>query len=248
MKIVKYKKTSKGCYKVFLDNDKELLLYEEVILQFDLLLKKEIDESTMLLVDQCNQKWDVYYVALHSIQNRFRSIQDLKEQLIHKEYPMELVEEAVSKLIEQGYLNDQEYAKSYIHTQMITTNKGPFRLEKELLEKKIPLEFIQEGLLLFTEEEQLIRIHKLIEKGIKSNHTKGGVVLKQKIYHELKTLGYDISLINQEICQFSFENDEEIAKKEYEKLYRKYSRKYKGEELRKKIQEKLYLKGLSYEE
>ena len=61
-------------------------------------------------------------------------------------------------------------------------------------------------------------------------------------------LGYDISLINSEISNYSFENDKELAKKEYDKLYRKYSKKYSGKELELKIKEKLYLKGLKYEE
>ena len=41
MKILKYKKGSKGKYKVYLDNGLELQLYEDVILKYELLLKKE---------------------------------------------------------------------------------------------------------------------------------------------------------------------------------------------------------------
>ena len=42
--------------------------------------------------------------------------------------------------------------------------------------------------------------------------------------------------------------DKRIAKKEYDKLYKKYSTKYEGYQLDKIIREKLYLKGLEYEE
>ena len=87
----------------------------------------------------------------------------------------------------------------------------------------------------------------MIEKGIKTNHNRGGVVLKQKIYNDLKLNGYDISMINSAISNYTFENNEDIAKKEYEKLYRKYSRKYTGSELESIIREKLYQKGLKYD-
>ena len=50
------------------------------------------------------------------------------------------------------------------------------------------------------------------------------------------------------ISSYEFENDSNIAKKEYDKLYKKYSRKYSGDELKYKIREKMYLKGLVYEE
>ena len=107
---------------------------------------------------------------------------------------------------------------------------------------------IQDEISVFGEEEQLVRIDKLIQKGIKTNHNRGGVVLKQKIYNDLKNLGYDITFLNRSFSSYSFENDLDIARKEYEKLYRKYSRKYSGNELKRIVNEKLYQKGLRYEE
>lgn len=248
MKIVKYKKGSKGRYKVYLEDGKELSFYEEVILKFNLLLSKEINDDTLMLADQYNQECDVYYVALHNLESHYKSVYELREWLKRKEYPEELIEKAIDKLMEQGYLNDEMYAKSYVNTQMITTNKGPYRLKRELEEKKITPEIIENALGNYTEEEQEARIRKVIDKSLHSNHNKGGIVLKQKIYSQLQILGYDVFLINSIISQYSFSNNPEMVKKEYEKLKRKYSRKYEGEMLEKVIKEKLYLKGLRYEE
>lgn len=247
-KIVKYKKGSKGKYKVVLEDGRELSFYEEVILKYQLLIKKEIDDETLIEADQYNQECDVYYVALHSIENRYKSIYELRLWLRKREYPDDLIEQAITTLKRQGYLNDLSYAKSYVNTQMITTHNGPYKIMRDLQEKKVDPEFIQEAIEVFNEEEQEERVHKLIEKDIRSNHTKGGVVLKQKIYNRLKLLGYDISVLNREIEQFSFGNNQEIAKKEYEKLMRKYSRKYEGEELKRVVNEKMYMKGLKYED
>lgn len=248
MKILKYKKMANNRYRVTLDEGKILVLYEEAILKFDLLLLKEIDENTMILIDQYNQECDVYYVALNRLKNRLQSVYDLKVFLTKKEYPDDLINKAIEKLLKQGYLNDRIFARSYIHDQMITTNKGPYRLEKELLEKRVDLDIIKEEMNSFVEEEQLSKIDKIVRRNIKNNHTRGGVVLKQKIFQDLKSLGYDISLITQILNSYSFENNQEIAKKEYEKLYRRYSRKYQGVELKKKIREKLYQKGLKYDD
>ena len=248
MKVIKYKKMANSRYKVYLEDDHELLLYEDVILKYNLLIRKDIDEKLIIEMDKYNQEIDVYYVALNSIKNRFRSIYELRGILLKKEYPIDLVNLAIEKLISQGYLNDRSYCKSFINNQMITTNNGPFKIIRELNEKKVDSNIIDEEILVFSSEEQIPRIKKLIEKGIRSNHNKGGVVLKQKIYNDLKNLGYDISLINSIISEYDFGNDLEIAKKEYDKLYKKYSRKYSGDELKYKIREKMYLKGLVYEE
>ena len=42
MKIVKYTRLASGKYKVLFDNKKELILYENVIIDTNLLYKKEI--------------------------------------------------------------------------------------------------------------------------------------------------------------------------------------------------------------
>jgi len=248
MKVIKYKKLANSRYKVYLEDNHELLLYEDVILKYNLLIRKDIDKDLIIEMDKYNQECDVYYVGLNSIKNRFRSTYELKNILLKKEYPKDLVDKAIDKLSKQGYLNDRSFTKSFINNQMITTNNGPFKIKRELIEKKIDESIIDEEIDVFNEEEQSLKIHKLIEKFIKTNHTRGGVVLKQKIYNDLKTLGYDISLINSIMSGYEFNNNNDIAKKEYEKLYRKYSRKYTGDELKYKIREKMYLKGLSYEE
>ena len=97
-KILKYKKGSKGKYKVILEDGRELSFYEEVILKYQLLLKKEIDDETLIEADQYNQECDVYYVALHSIENRYKSIYELRLWLKKREYPDDLIEQAISTL------------------------------------------------------------------------------------------------------------------------------------------------------
>lgn len=248
MKILRYKKGAKGLYKVELEDGRVLSLYEDVILRYELLLKKEIPEESLEEINQYNLECDVYAVALGSIKSRFKSVYDLREFLIKKEYPLELIDKAIDKLMKQGYLNDQVFAKSYINDQIITTLKGPRKIEKELADKHVDSKIIQDEIVLFDEEMQKERLQKLIERALKSNRTRGGAVLKQKICNDLKLLGYDSEIIYISIQNYSFDNDRNIAKREYDKLYRRLSRKYSGSELERKIREGLYQKGLTYEE
>lgn len=248
MKIIKYKKTTKGRYKIYLDDDRELLLYEDVILKFELLLKKEILEADIMEVEMFNQECDVYHVGLESINHRFKSVYDLREFLIKKEYPIEMIDKAIEKLLNQGYLNDRSFAKSYINNQMITTNKGPYKIRRELGEHRVDGDIIEEEIVVFDEETQLEKIKKVTTRLYNSNRNRGGAVLKKKIVNDLINLGYDTSTISKVVSDFDFSNDKDIAKREYDKLYKRLSRKYEGKELEYKIKEKLYQKGLYYEE
>ena len=247
MEIIKYKKASRGKYKIELDDGRELSLYEEVILKYELLLKRKIEESDLLNIENDNQEWDVYYVALNSIKARFKSINDTKKFLLKKEYPGELIDKACLKLIQQGYLNDRNFAKSYINNQIITTSKGPNKIKRELLEHKIDTDIIDEEIQCFDEESQINKITKIVDKLVKGNRTRGGELLKKKISNDLINTGYDVSIVYKVLNDFSFSVSQDIAKREYEKLYKRLSRKYSDKELEYKIREKMYQKGLYYE-
>lgn len=248
MKILKYKKKRNGQYELQLESGEVLSLYEEVILKFELLLKKKVDEKEKEKILLCNQEYDVYYIALKSLKSRFKSVRELRNLLLKKEYPQEYVEKAIEKLLQQRYLNDKSFAKAYINEQMITTSKGPRKIEKELLDKGVSSSIITEEISIFTKEEQVPKIEKVANRLIRSNRSRGGFVLRKKIVHDLQTLGYDISIIDEVLGRLDFGDTKDIAKKEYDKLYRRLSRKYSGRELEYKIKEKLYQKGLYYED
>ena len=248
MKIVKYRKSSKGLYKVELEDGRLLSLYEDVILKYELLLKREVYFDDLKKIEKDNQEYEVYYVALESLKSRFKSVYDIRQLLIKKQYPLDMIDITIEKLLKQGYLNDNVFAKSYINNQIVISNKGPNKIKKELLEHHVELNIIDEELIVFEESIQLEKIEKVVNKLLKSNHSRGGIVLKKKIISDLVMLGYDNYLISKVIENVNFSNDKDIVKKEYEKLYKKLSRKYSGQELEYKIKEKLYQKGLYYED
>ena len=248
MKIIKYRKGTSGLYKVELDDGRVLSLYEDVILKYELLLKREILECDLYEIENINREYEVYYVALKSIKSRFKSTYDVKEMLIKKEYPIDMIDKAIDKLEKQGYLNDRSFAKSYINNQIITTTKGPNKIKKELLEHRVEKNIIDEELTIFDEDTQLEKINKVAARLFRSNHTRGGMVLRRKIINDLVMMGYDSDLIDRIINEFDFSSDKDLIKKEYDKLYKRLSKKYSGKELEYKIKEKLYQKGLYYED
>jgi len=248
MNIVRYKKLKDSKYKVTLDNNIDLTLYEDVILKYNLLICGNIDEKDLDNIKQDNLFYEIYYSALNSLRVRSKSAYTLKKSLIKKEYDEDIVEEVIDKLIKQGYLNDRVFCISYINNQIITTNRGPYRIRKELIDNRISEDIINEEMNVYTLELQRERIDKIIDKFIKSNHNKGGFVLKNKIINNLINLGYDIDNINRVIDTKNFNVSKELIDKEYNKLYKKLSTKYSGNELEYKNKDKLYKKGLYYEE
>ncbi len=247
MKIDKYRKLKNGKYELTLEDKTKLDLYEDVILKFNLLLTKNIEKKEKKKILEFDQECEVYYVALKTLKRRAKSKNEMKDDLIKKEYPQDFVDKAISKLESQGYINDLVYAKSFVNNKLITSSSGPYKIKQEMLKVKIPESVIEEALLEYTEEIQIEKINKLITRAINSNRNKGNSLLKRKIISDLTIQGFKKELITAQMNNHEFKDDSDIAKKEYEKLYKKLSSKYEGAELEFKIKQKLYQKGLTYE-
>ncbi len=248
LKIVGLRKTKTDRYKIIFDSGNDLEVYDQVIIFFQLTINHEVNDTLLNKVVELNNKWDVFYVALKSLNSRAKSIKEMKNYLVKKEYPLEYIDFAIDELKNKKYLDDRIFTKSYIQNQIITTSRGPYRIVKELHDKGVDSDIIEDEIGAFDKDIQIEKINKIINKSIKSNHTRGGVVLKNKIISDLITLGYEYSIINSIIDTYTFKNDKEMIEREYNKLYKKLSSKYSGKELEYKIKEKLYQKGLYYED
>lgn len=248
MQVEKYKKMRDGKYKVFFSNGKEMLLYEDVILKYELLLKKEIDTKKILNIISYNQECDVYYKALFYIKNRLRSYKEVKDYLKKYEFPLEMIDCSLERLQKQGYINDRQYASSFLHEQLITTSRGPNKIAYELEKKGIDREIIDETLACYTKEEELMKLQKIITKMIRGNKNKSRFALQKKIEQHLLQQGFHKENIDAMLQTISLPSDQKLYQKEYDKYYQKLQKKYSGEELEYQVKRKLYQRGFRYED
>ena len=242
MKIIKFAKKKDGQYMLTLENDRKILLHEDLILKNDLLIKKTIDEDEILNLLSQNNNYNAYNMSIKYLSVKMRSIFEVKEYLKKKEIDQSAIDQVVDKLIYQGYLNDTEYSKAYINDRINLSNDGPYKIISYLKNNNIKQEIIDDSIKFFDKNIQIDKINNIILKQIKSNNNRGAYLLKQKILMNLITLGYEKQLIVS--CLDNFEiNDSEAYKKEYNKIHDKLSKKYSGKELEYKIKQKLYQKG-----
>ena len=240
MKIIKYKKLNGNKYQVTLEDNKKVDLYEDVILEKELLLKKEIDDLENIL--NANSKYNLYEEALHYISIKLRSIKEMKDYLLKKGYTDEEIKKTNDKLIDNGYLNDEYYSKCYINDRINLTLDGPLKIKRYLDEMEINNFVYEKYFDVFNKKLIYERINKYLNKQVKVNK-KSMYIFKNKMLINLINLGYETSDINYCLSNIRVDNQDELMEKEKEKLYKKLSRKYKGIELERKVKEKLYQKG-----
>lgn len=248
MKIEVFQKLKNSQYKLKLEDGQELIVYEDLILKYDLLLHKTITKELYHQIQKDNQQQESYYTALKYLKIRRRSKQEMIVYLTKRGFTMDMIEESIHRLEQQGYINDRDYASAYVQEQMLLSSKGPNKIRGELQNKGIDDTIIAAALLVFADELQKEKIIKRIQRQIKGNHSKSNQVLKQKILQDGIAQGYDKDLIVQVLSDTKFQDDHLIKQKEYEKLYQKLQRKYQGKELEYKIRQKMYQKGFYNDE
>ena len=132
MKIIKYEKKGNNTYKIYLENNQTITVYEDVILKNNLLYKKEIDIELLEKISNDNLYEEIYNKCVKYISVRIRSIYEIREYLRKKEIDSSLIEITIDKLIKNNMLNDEIFAKAFTNDKLNFTTMRPYRIEQEL--------------------------------------------------------------------------------------------------------------------
>lgn len=202
MKIEKYEKIGTLKYRLYLDNGEIIDTYDDVILENELLLKKELDEHlyNKILIDTNLQEY--YNACVKYIQTRLRSTKEIDDYLKRKQVTEEDRIFIIEKLTKKGLLNDKYFTKCFINDKLKFTNMGEYRIINELKKLNISTPIIEENKYLFNEEIIQEKINKKIEKAIKSNHKLDNYKLRNKLYNSLLRDGYNSSQVISSLNQY----------------------------------------------
>lgn len=246
MKINKIIKTKDNKYKILIDSE-IIVTYDNVILDNDLLYKKELDSKLYDKIIQDTKFYEVYNKTVKYIMKKLRSEKEIRLYLLKYELSYDEIEKIIIKLKDINLINDVNYTKSYINDQIYLSKNGLNKIKQNLLNQDIPIELIENELSKIDNSLIDERLEKIILKRIKSNKKYSEFELKNRILKEVVSLGY-----SKEKAIYIIENnivaDNSIIEKEYSRVYNKLSNKYSGSELEIKIKQKLYSKGFSMDD
>lgn len=242
MDIKKIKKMNNDKYQIITSDNTKIITYDSVILKYNLLYKKNIDSELMSLIMKETSYFDIYKKAVNYISKRLRSEYEIKKYLEKYDLNEKDTNKIINDLKKSNFINDYNFAKSYISDKVYLSNYGPLKIKRDLQNYYIDTEIIEELINNIDDEVILEKLNKLMTKKINSNKKHSNYILKQKLLYYFKDLGYETSMILSCLDNLG-NNDDNILDKEYEKLYKKYSKKYSDYNLDNKIKEGLYRKG-----
>lgn len=242
MKIKSYKKIKQNKYEVTLSNNESVLLYDDIILKYELLTKKEIADEELKEILLDNAKYEIYYAMLKDISKKLRTEKELRNKF--KDYDKAAVDYSINKLKTEKYINNELYIRAYINDAINLKLIGPLKIRNNLSNLGYNIDEINHYLLTIEDNVWQDKINKIIKKEINGNHTYSGNVLKMRIQNKISNLGFELNMITKLLNDYDFILSEEEYLKEKEKAIKKYSKKYSGYLLEQKVKKYLYQKGL----
>ena len=224
MQINKFKKKGKNKYEIIFDNS-SLVLYEDIILKYDLLIKKAIDEYLLDEIINENSFYDAYDKALSYIEIKLRTRKEIENYLSNKGFDSKYIEYAIDKLDKAGLLNDKVYASAFINDKVNLTLDGPFKIKNDLLNLDIDENIINDYLYKISNKVWEERIDKLINKKSSSMNNKSYYMFINKLKNELYNKGYSKEMIEDKLANIKYESN--AFEKDFEKAIKKYDDKNK---------------------
>ena len=243
MEIKKYKKSKNNVYELEISKVLKVKLYDDVIVKYNLLLKKNITDKELKEIINFNDELESYYLALKYISKKLRSEKEVIEYLKKNSYNSVIIEKTINRLKKYNYLNREVYIKSFINDRYNFSYDGPNKIKRKLNE----LGFSDDEIIPFMDIDYQNKIEKIIDKKVSNNHKLSNNMLKQNISNYLINLGYPKDMFIDYLDKININNKEYLIK-DLEKLINKYKNKYNDKELRYVLKNKLFTKGYSTEE
>lgn len=246
MKIIKLKKLSSGKYEIVLDDNK-ITTFDNVILKYNLLYKKELSNEELKKIVNDSNYYEIYNKTLKYATKKIRSEMEINKYLDKFDIKDSDKNKIVIKLKKLNFINDRAYTKAFISDKIHLSKYGIDKIKKLLKQEGIDNTIIEEEISKIDTSEVKLNLENKIKKKIENNNKYSNYELKNKILDYFINQGYKREDILFYLEKYKKE-DNDILKKEFNKLYCKYKNKYDENTFLLKLKQKLYQKGFSNEQ
>lgn len=248
MKIKSFKKLRDNRYKVKIENEEDITLYDDIILKYGLLLTKEISSEDLEKIKEENTSLECYYKAIKYLTGKNRSKKEVIKYLKRFKYENNDINNTINLLEEKNYLNEENYLKSFINDQIHLTNNGPLKIKRKLIDLGLKEEDINETLYKIEDKVWQEKLEKIINKKVYANKKDGANKIKEKILYNCMNEGFKKEDIINILEKVELPKNLDSLEKEAKKIYNKLSRKYNDKEIYFQLKGKLITKGFNYQE
>lgn len=163
------------------------------------------DEKDRIIKDVEKSRTQTFDRAVNLLTYKPRSVKELRERLLEKDWTnAAIVEEVIKKLEGYGYLNDAQFAKSFAASKIRQKPVGKRVLQQKLSQRKLDKETVSEAIakiLEETPEEEII--DRAVEKRIRLKGRPQERDDVKKFYDYLLRQGFSYDLVRDKMREIA---------------------------------------------
>ncbi|UKS29815.1 RecX family transcriptional regulator [Paenibacillus sp. HWE-109] len=208
--LVEKQKKGRHRYNIFINEEYAFSVHEDILIKHRLVKGEIINQQDVEKITIDEERNSAYLKAIRIIGRRPHSAIEVKRKLKEAGYEAAVIDWACEKMAEQNYLNDEEFAKMWTDSRIITQRKGRNLVRQELQQKGIDKELVKNAMETINPDDEFAGAMKLAQT--KWKQTSGKTMdRKRKTGAFLMRRGYTGSIVTKVLAQVSSEpNDEEF--------------------------------------
>lgn len=144
---------------IFIDNQFAFGLFLWTKEELGLKKGMEIDEGLLESIKSKDELQGAKSKAYQYLSFRQRTQRELEDYLLKKDFSRNTVETVIESLKEAGYVDDLDFARTFVRDKTSYKSFGPYRIINELVQKGISKELIDQAL----EEEYHEELDELVD-------------------------------------------------------------------------------------
>jgi regulatory protein len=111
--MVERQKKNKHRYNIFLNEQYAFSVHEDIMIKHRLLKGEHVHADQIAQILKDDEQNAAYMKAIRYLGTRPRTVKEVTTKLRKEGYEDELIAHTVQKLMEQNYINDQQFAKRW---------------------------------------------------------------------------------------------------------------------------------------
>lgn len=182
-------KRHKHRYNIYVNGEYSFAVHEDIVVKYRLLKDATFTKSYIDDVVYEEERHSAYRAALRYIGRSMRSEKEVATKLTSKGYEEDIITDVLTKLTDQKFINDNDYAITLAKQRMRMNKRGPLWIKRELTQKGISKSEIQVALDQFDDSIEYEQALALATK--RWEQDKGDELVKlRKIMNLLQRRGY----------------------------------------------------------
>lgn len=188
---------SKTKYRVTLDGDYTVQLYNSEVRKFGIKTEGLLSEESFVELQEILYKRGLSR-CLHLVKDRDYTQSAFEKKLREGDYPIDIINRIVERLIKEGFINDGRYAKNYVVSYM--NSKSRKQITQALVMKGINSSLIEAAFDdvddLYGTDTEVENVKRLLKKKLgTSNPNELDYNQRMKVFAYVGRKGYEFEMI-----------------------------------------------------